>query len=103
MKIRPTLILITLVCAAMVSRFGITSTAGQIWTPTGSMSGPRYLHTATLLPSGKVLVTGGNNGHVCEECVKSAELYDRASGLWAATGHMNARRFTPTATLLQAG
>src|SRR5439155_388912 len=40
---------------------------------TGSLHDARYLHTATLLPNGKVLVAGGGG-------VASAELYDVGLG-----------------------
>ena len=33
--------------------------AGGIWTTTGSLNTPRVSHTATCLPSGKILVAGG--------------------------------------------
>jgi len=39
------------------------------------MAEARALHTATLLPGGKVLVVGGFGGGL-----DSAELYDRGSG-----------------------
>ena len=71
------------------------------WTPTGSMATDRYFHTATLLPSGKVLVAGGYSLHV--GALRSAELYDPATGTWSATGDMTTERVAPTATLLPSG
>jgi WD40 repeat protein len=64
------------------------------WTVTGSLNAPRYLHTATLLANGKVLVTGISN---------SAELYDPTTRTWSITGSLNIARFWHTATLLQNG
>jgi WD40 repeat protein len=68
---------------------------------TGSLATERYYHTATLLPSGQVLVAGGtdNSFHV----VTGAELYDPASGTWTATGSMNIPSSLATATLLPNG
>jgi hypothetical protein len=67
------------------------------WILTGSMNTPRSDHTATLLPSGKVLVVGG------DQIGNSAELYDPATGTWSITGSLNTPRFGHTATLLPNG
>ena len=70
------------------------------WTATGSLGTARFDHTATLLPSGKVLVAGGyDNGGV----LSSAELYDPATGTWTATGSLGTARYAHTATLLPSG
>jgi len=71
------------------------------WTVTGSMATDRYAHTATLLPSGKVLVAGGYSLHV--GALRSAELYDPATGTWTATGDMTIERWYHTSTLLPSG
>jgi WD40 repeat protein len=70
------------------------------WATTGSMTVPRYAHTATLLPNGKVLVAGGSAN---DSYSASAELYDPATGTWAATGSMATARYVHTATLLSNG
>src|SRR5262245_23162788 len=67
-----------------------------IWTPTGSLNTGRDLHTATLLPNGKVLAAGG-------EFVTSAELYDPAIGTWTYIGSLNTDSEAHTATLLPSG
>jgi hypothetical protein len=51
------------------------------FTATGNMTTARSGHTATLLPSGKVLIAGGTNDN-------SAELYDPNSGTFTPTGNM---------------
>src|SRR5205823_6195903 len=64
------------------------------WVPTGSLFTARSRHTATLLPNGKVLVAGGNNG----PALSSAELYDPATGTWAATGSLGTASARATAS-----
>jgi hypothetical protein len=70
------------------------------FSPTGSMTGSRWLGTATLLPDGQVLITGGNPG---SGDLASAELFDPATGKFSPTGSMVAGRSAHTATLLPDG
>src|SRR5690348_1917717 len=58
---------------------------------------PRYLHTASILTNGKVLVAGGYDVVVY---LNDAELYDPSTGVWTITGSMNYARFVHTASLL---
>jgi N-acetylneuraminic acid mutarotase len=71
--------------------------ATGVWTATGSLAAGRYLHTATLLANGQVLVAGGNG------TPGSAELYDPATGSWTATKRLRPWRWQHTATLLHSG
>jgi hypothetical protein len=73
------------------------------FTATGRMSTARSSHTATLLPSGKVLIAGGFSGSAGSASFASAELYDPTSGTFTFTGRMTAARDWHTATLLSNG
>ena len=91
---------------------------------TGSMSTVRFQHTATLLPDGRVLVTGGSqyyfptaenypagqrpqNVHISlppdRRALASAEVYQPTTGTWTATDAMRTARCGHTATLLSNG
>jgi hypothetical protein len=69
--------------------------------PTGSLNTARWAHTATLLNSGKVLVTGGTD--VNGRTLATAELYDPVARTFSATGSMQVARSSHTATLLNDG
>ena len=72
--------------------------ASWIWRVTHRLNTRRWLHTATLLQNGMVLVAGGKQSDSA-----SAELYDPASRSWTATGSLNTARYLHTATLLPSG
>jgi hypothetical protein len=61
----------------------------------------RVVATATLLPSGEVLVAGGADASGQE--MSGAELYDPATGTWTLTGSMNVGRYSHQAQLLGNG
>jgi murein DD-endopeptidase MepM/ murein hydrolase activator NlpD len=77
------------------------------WSATGSLATARLFHTATLLPSGKVLVVGGSTSTNSGSLLASAELYDPAAnggaGAWTLAGSLTAARFWHTATVLPTG
>ncbi|MDO9577436.1 MAG: kelch repeat-containing protein [Candidatus Cloacimonadales bacterium] len=74
------------------------------WIVTDSLNIGRCVHTATLLPNGKVLVAGGYNfteyGSIP---LNSCEIYDPKTNLWTNGHDMNFGRMNHTATLLNDG
>jgi hypothetical protein len=72
------------------------------FTQTGSMSVGRFLHTATLLQNGKVLIVGGALTSTSDP-VATAEIYDPSTGTFTTTGAMATAREQHTATLLPDG
>jgi hypothetical protein len=75
------------------------------FTPISSMTSPRDSHTATLLPTGKVLIAGGLltavNGN--KTFLNSAELFDPATASFTAVAAMSSPRQLHTATVLGNG
>jgi hypothetical protein len=67
---------------------------------TGNMTVGREQHTATLLPDGSVLFTGG---HLVIDLAASAEIYDPLKGTFTRTPNMPTAHELHTATLLGDG
>ncbi len=76
--------------------------ATATFTATGSMTAPRFNHTATLLNNGMVLIAGGRSS--TGTYLDTAEIYNPTAGTFTAVpGTMSSPREAHTATLLQDG
>jgi hypothetical protein len=73
------------------------------WSMTAGTAVPHFSHTATRLANGKVLVVGGTLDFRVPSVPFTAELYDPATGQWAAAGNPRWPRIQHTATLLVNG
>ena len=75
------------------------------WSATGKLRAARSVPSMMLLPTGKVLVAGGE--YCCPDGLPgsraSAELYDPATGAWSFTGAMASGRVANVAVLLANG
>jgi hypothetical protein len=96
------MVLVALILGLTLPR-PVLATPGT-WTLTGPMQSVRYGHTATLLPNGQVLVTGGSTTFASPlHPLASAELYNPASQSFSPTDDMRSARLGHTATLLPNG
>lgn len=80
------------------------------FTATGRLTSGRTLHTATLLADGRVLIVGGigqefdtSGSSDSGKPLRTAELYDPATGTFTETGKLVARRWMHSSTLLPDG
>jgi len=76
------------------------------WTVTGSLHQDHAYQTgqtATLLPSGQVLVVGGCLTGNCSSVTRTAEFYNPSTGVWTVTGSLHQGRALGPATLLPDG
>ncbi len=70
---------------------------------TGPLATARTFHTATRLPDGRVLVTGGHDAGADTSNRSSVEIYDPLAGTWSPAAPMAFRRGRHTATPLLNG
>ncbi|MGH9281686.1 MAG: virginiamycin B lyase family protein, partial [Acidimicrobiales bacterium] len=76
------------------------------WTLVEPMHTARYLHTATLLPGGKVLVAAGQlrpTGAIEAHYTDAAEVFDPATGHWSDVAPLTFRRGNHATVLLPNG
>ena len=77
--------------------------ATNAWTETaGPMNVARRSHASTLLPDGRVLITGGGSGVATTTSlpIQSAEIFNPATGMFTSIGNMVTPRSSHSATLL---
>ncbi len=77
--------------------------AGPTWRWTGSMAVPRRHLNATVLPTGEVLVTGGTTSPIqndVSQAVRSAEIWNPATGVWTTLASGSVRRAYHSTSLL---
>jgi Galactose oxidase, central domain len=79
----------------------IYSSTTNSWTSGAPMTVPRWAHTATLLPDGRVIMIGGYSEY--GQVQSSVEIFDPASNRWYAARPLASPRASHTATLLADG
>ncbi|MDP6454136.1 MAG: kelch repeat-containing protein, partial [SAR202 cluster bacterium] len=70
------------------------------WESVSSMKARRFMHTATRMLDGRVLVAGGTEGY---DSLPSVEIYEPVADQWSSVESMTDGRAGHTATLLKDG
>jgi WD40 repeat protein len=96
----PILLALSVSAADLATPSALAAKSGAV-TATGKLNVRRFSQTATLLPNGKVLVTGGMEANGRYD--SSAELYDPRTGSFTSIASMSSARACHTATLLPNG
>jgi len=79
----------------------IYSATTNTWEAGAPMSIPRWGHTATMLPDGKLIIIGGYSWY--GQALANVEIFDSASNRWYAARPLASPRANHTATLLADG
>ena len=77
--------------------------ATDSWSAASPLIAGRYLHSATLLPDGRVLIAGGLVHGYPFLSLSSVELYNPATDSWSTASPLSAARYAHSATLLPDG
>ena len=89
--------------SAVLTTAELYTPASQTFAPASPMTVARWLHTATLLNDGTVLIAGGSD-LANEETLDSAEIYNPTTGTFTLLiSTLNTARVGQTATLLDNG
>lgn len=75
-------------CATVLSAAVIYNPKTRTSTPTGRTVSPHASATATLLPSGQVLLAGGCMGRLCGQENPTSELWNPTTGQWKTSGNL---------------
>ncbi|WP_240359166.1 Kelch repeat-containing protein [Pyxidicoccus trucidator] len=86
--------------AGPTSNVDVYDPSTNAWSVGPSLLAARYRHTATRLPSGKVLVAGGSSRTTT---LRTVEVYDPATNAWTSGPQLGLARSNHSATLLPSG